>query len=97
MKNSKEWFAKAFMEAEKLDCLKLKSENETTWNFSEKFEKSMEKLIKKNRRISLSVRKSIRKIVLVVLILLFLLIFGCICFPVARNALIDLIKKLFKA
>ncbi|CCY66950.1 unknown [Clostridium sp. CAG:678] len=29
MKNSKEWFAKAFMEAEKLDCLTLKSENET--------------------------------------------------------------------
>lgn len=85
------------MEAEKLDCLTLKSENETTWNFSEKFEKSMEKLIKKNRRISLSVRKSIRKIVPVVLILLFLLIFGCICLPVARNALIDLIKKLFKA
>ncbi len=30
MKNSKEWFAKAFMEAEKLDCLTLKRENETT-------------------------------------------------------------------
>lgn len=97
MKNSKEWFAKAFMEVERLDCLTLKSENEIKWDFSEKFERSMEKLIKKNRRISLSARKRIRKIVLVVLILLFLLLIGCICFPVARKALIDLIKKLFKA
>lgn len=55
MESNRELFIKAFMKAEALDNLKLKSEDEIEWNFSEKFIKSMDMLIRKNNCIKDSV------------------------------------------
>lgn len=50
MKNSKELFVQALLEAETLDNAKLPNEDEIQWEFSEKFEKSMKKLIGKGKK-----------------------------------------------
>lgn len=95
MENSKEIFIKAFMEAERIDNLSLKSEDEIEWNFSEKFEKSMNKLIKKNNHIRLSTRRNIKKGLLAAIIAIIVTFTGLMSVSATRTPFIEFIKKVF--
>lgn len=96
MKNSKELFIKAFLEAERIDNSKLKSEDEIEWDFSEKFEKSMNKLIKKNNHIKLSTRRNIRKGLLVAIVAIIVTFTGLMSVSAARTPFVEFIKSLDK-
>lgn len=95
MENSKELFIKAFMEAERIDNSRLKSEDEIEWDFSEKFEKSMNKLIKKNNHIKLSTRRNIRKGLLAAIIAIIVAFTGLMSVSATRTPFIEFIKKVF--
>lgn len=95
MDTSKELFIKAFMEAERLDHLHLKSEEEIDWDFSDEFEHSMDKLIKKNNRIKLSTRRSIRKGLLAAIIAILILFTGLMSVSATRTPFIEFIKRVF--
>ncbi len=95
MENGKELFIKAFMEAERIDNSKLKSEDEIEWEFSEKFEKSMNKLIKKNNHIKLSTRRNIRKGLLAAIITVIVTFTGLMSVSATRTPFIEFIKKVF--
>ncbi|MCM1286394.1 MAG: DUF4367 domain-containing protein [Acetobacter sp.] len=95
MENSKEQFIKAFLEAERIDNSKLKSEDEIEWDFSEKFEKSMNKLIKKNNHIKLSTRRHIRKGLLAAIIAIIVTFTGLMSVSATRAPFIEFVKKIF--
>lgn len=95
MENSKELFIKAFLEAEKIDNSKLKSEDEIEWDFSEKFEKSMNKLIRKNNHIKLSTRRHIRKGLLAAIVAIIVTFTGLISVSATRTPFIEFVKKIF--
>ncbi len=94
MENSKELFIKAFLEAEKTDNLKLKSEDEIEWDFSEKFEKSMNRLISKNNHIRLSTRKHIRKGLLAAIVAIIVMFTGLMSVSATRTPFIEFVKKI---
>lgn len=96
MENSKELFIKAFLEAERIDNSKLKSEDEIEWDFSEKFEKSMNKLIKKNNHIKLSTRRNIRKGLLAAIIAIIAAFAGLMSVSATRTPFIEFIKSFDK-
>lgn len=96
MENSKELFIKAFLEAERIDNLKLKSEDEIEWDFSEKFEKSMNKLIRKNNHIKLSTRRNIRKGLLAAIIAIIAAFAGLMSVSATRTPFIEFIKSFDK-
>lgn len=95
MKNSKELFIKAFMEAERIDNSSLKSEDEIEWDFSEKFEKSMNQLIKKNNHIKLSTRRKIRKGLLAAILAIIVAFTGLMSVSATRTPFVEFIKKVF--
>lgn len=95
MENSKELFIKAFLEAERIDNSKLKSEDEIEWDFSEKFEESMNKLIKKNNHIKLSTRKHIRKGLLAAIVAIIVTFTGLMSVSATRAPFIEFVKKIF--
>lgn len=83
------------MEAERIDNLSLKSDNEIEWNFSEKFEKSMNQLINKNNHIRLSTRRKIRKGLLVAIIAIIVAFTGLMSVSACRPPFVEFIKKEF--
>lgn len=93
MKNSKELFIKAFMEAERIDNSSLKSEDEIEWDFSEKFEKSMNQLIKKNNHIKLSTRRKIRKGLLAAILAIIVAFTGLMSVSATRTPFVEFMKK----
>lgn len=95
MENSKELFIKAFLEAERIDNSKLKSEDEIEWDFSEKFEKSMNKLIRKNNHIKLSTRRHIRKGLLAAIVAIIVTFTGLMSVSATRTPFIEFVKKIF--
>lgn len=95
MKNSKELFVKAFMEAERIDNASLKSEDEIKWDFSERFEKSMNQLIKKNNNIRLSTRRKIKKGLIAAIIAAVVAFTGLMSVSATRAPFIEFIKKVF--
>lgn len=95
MENSKELFIKAFLEAERLDNSKLKSEDEIEWDFSEKFEKSMNKLIRKNNHIKLSTRRNIKKGLLAAIVAIIVTFTGLMSVSATRIPFIEFVKKIF--
>lgn len=95
MENAKELFAKAFMEAERLDNADLPSEDEIQWDFSEKFEKSMQKLIRKNNRINFSARRNIRKGLLAAVIATMIAVTALMSVSATRTPIIEFVKKVF--
>lgn len=95
MGNSKESFVKAFLEAEKLDNLQLKKEEELKWDFSKSFENSMNKLIKKNDRIRMSTRLKIRKGLIAAIIAIIVMFTGLMSVSATRTPFIEFIKKVF--
>lgn len=95
MKNSKDLFIKALLEAEELDNSKLKSEEEIEWNFSKSFESKMNKLIKKNNRIKLSTRRKIRKGLIAAIIAVIVLFTGLMSVSATRTPFIEIIKEVF--
>ena len=96
MENSKEQFIKAFLEAERIDNSRLKSEDEIEWEFSEKFEKSMNKLIKKNNYIKLSTRKNIKKGLLAAIVAIIVTFTGLMSVSATRTPFVEFIKSLDK-
>lgn len=95
MENSKELFIKAFTEAEEIDNSKLKSEDETVWNFSDKFESSMNVLIRKNKHIRLSTRRKIKKGLLAAIIAIIIMFTGLMSVSATRAPFIEFVKKIF--
>lgn len=95
MENSKELFIKAFLEAERIDNSKLKSEDEIEWDFSEKFEKSMNKLIRKNNHIKFSTRRHIRKGLLAAIVAIIVTFIGLMSVSATRTPFIEFVKKIF--
>lgn len=94
MENSKELFIKAFLEVERADNSKLKSEDEIDWDFSEKFEKSMNRLISKNNHIRLSTRKHIRKGLLAAIVAIIVMFTGLMSVSATRTPFIEFVKKI---
>lgn len=95
MENAKELFAKAFMDAERLDYAKLPSEDEIKWDFSEKFKKSMNKLIRKNNRIQLSTRRAVTKSLIAAIVAIMVLFAGLMSVSATRTPFIEFVKKVF--
>lgn len=96
MENSKELFIKAFTQAERIDNLNLKNEDEIEWDFSEKFEKSMDKLIKKNNHIKLSTRRKLRKGLIAAIIAMLAAFTGLMSVSATRTPFIEFIKNFDK-
>ena len=95
MENSKELFVKALMEAERLDHLQLKKEEDIEWAFSKKFETSMNKLIKKNNRIQITTRRKLRMGLLAAVIAVIALLTGLMSVSATRTPFVEFVKKVF--
>lgn len=95
MENSKVLFVKALLEAEKLDNLQIKKEEELKWEFSKSFEDSMNKLINKNNRIRMSTRLKIRKGLIAAIIAIIVMFTGLLSVSATRTPFVEFIKKVF--
>ena len=95
MENTKELFAKAFMEAERRDHNGLPGEDKIEWDFSKKFEKSIDKLIRQNNRIQLSTRRTVTKSLLAAIIAILLLFTGLMSCAAIREPIVEFVKKVF--
>lgn len=95
MENTKELFAKAFMEAERIDHNGLPGEDKIEWYFSKKFEKSIDKLIRQNNRIQLSTRRTVTKSLLAAIVAVLILFTGLMSCAAIREPIVEFVKKVF--
>ena len=91
MEITKKIFIKALLDAEEKEKVRLKSEDDVSWDFSDKFESSMEKLLRKNNRIKLSTRANVRRGLIAALIAMIIMFVGLMSVSATREAIITFI------
>ena len=91
MEITKKVFVKALLDAEEKEKVRLKSEDDISWDFSDKFENSMEKLLRKNNRIKLSTRANVRRGLVAALIAMIIMFVGLMSVSATREAIITFI------
>ena len=83
----------AFMEAEKINYLSYKSENNIDYDFSEKFKTKMNKLISKDNRMNLHIRRRISRALIAAIIAIIIMFTGLMSVSATRKAFFEILEN----